>query len=193
VRIADEDWAPSSLHAVYAAFLASERRHYSELGEDLVALIDHPNLDSPAENFFRIRLLYARRAPVLGEIPPDTVWHSVRSVRLADHLDELRVMRVSDWIHSDLAPADDRRLARIAAWRQKPLTDRPETWHPPVLWGHSKDGPFTIIEGNNRLTALASQEPESTFPIPAFVGLSALPCVWHEGDPPQILLRDMWK
>jgi hypothetical protein len=132
------------------------------------------------------------RAQLLGEIPPDTRWHCVRSVRLSDHIDELRVIRSADWIDKNAAPGDDRRLSRVAAWRAKQMTDAPHQWAPPILWGHSRRGPFTIIEGNNRLTALAHNEPNSSVPIMTYIGLSDVPCFWHEDDRMIPLLYDLW-
>jgi hypothetical protein len=55
----------------------------------------------------------------------------------------------------------------------------PSNWGTPILWGHDRKGPFTIIEGNHRLVAYASQANKSGLSVPVFVGLSKTPCFWH--------------
>lgn len=41
------------------------------------------------------------------------------------------------------------------------------------LWGHDRSGPYTILEGNNRLTAYESTGRTGKLSLPVLVGLSA--------------------
>jgi hypothetical protein len=192
MALADETWKECSIYEVHAAFLKAEsyKLTVSQAGLDL---IHKPDLANPLQNAQRMSLLYSFRAQILGEIPPDTRWHRVDSLRLGEHIGELRVIRSADWIDQHAAPADDRSLARVAAWRAKEMTEAPDRWEAPILWGHSERGPLTIIEGNNRLTALAHNQPSSAAPITIYVGLSDMPCYWHEGDPMWSLLYNLWR
>ena len=51
------------------------------------------------------------------------------------------------------------------------------------MWGHDRGGPFTILEGNNRLIAYASTAPRPALEVSVFIGLSKSPCFWHRADP----------
>jgi hypothetical protein len=60
----------------------------------------------------------------------------------------------------------------------------------PILWGHSKAGPFTIIEGNKRLIAYAATG-ETTINIPVLIGLSPMRCLWHILDQAPPIMQDL--
>jgi hypothetical protein len=52
------------------------------------------------------------------------------------------------------------------------------------------NGPFSILEGNNRLTAYACST-HSGLNTPVFVGLSPMRCLWHLVDRTGPLMQDL--
>jgi hypothetical protein len=119
------------------------------------------------------------------EIPPDTEWFEVRYLT-DDDLGELRAVNFGDWT----VPEERNELSKIAMRKQLPLRVYPSNWEPPILWSHSRNGPFAILEGNNRLTAYAGSG-RSDLKIPALVGLSPMACVWHISDHCGFLMQDL--
>jgi hypothetical protein len=183
----DEIWNRISVHRVVLGFLRSEPHYWeSNLPRHLHQVIHAPDLDDGAQNALRWRLLYSYRRHLLGEIPPDTAWYEVRNLEEA-HLAELMVISRCDFF--DGPPFD---LREVSERKRIALQTPPERWPPPILWGHGADGPFTILEGNHRLTAYAAA-PTGSLGIPAYVGISGMPCYWHALDPPQELVHDMWR
>jgi hypothetical protein len=178
-----------SVHEVVAEFLRGERHRFEHsLPSAEMALIDSPNISDPRENHARLRYLYCSRGHLIGEIPPDTQWYEVRNLT-AEGLSELHVIARCGWDHS----GDRNELLRVVLRRPSALTSQPSSWARPILWGHEKAGPFTILEGNNRLVAFASQGQQSALMIPALVGLSPTPCCFHIFDPPDVIANDLWK
>src|SRR5579884_657710 len=86
-----------------------------------------------------------RDAPVRFPYPiPDTRWFFVEFLR-SSHLDELRAMGRCGWDD----PSDLNELRKVAIRWNEQLTV-PQHWNPPpVLWGHTMKGPFTILDGNH--------------------------------------------
>jgi hypothetical protein len=129
--------------------------------------LDQPNLDDPEENRARLRLFYLTgRCVFIVEIPPDTEWYVVHDLT-DNELGELHVVNYQEWNE----PEDKNELMKVAARKKIPLREPPSAWQPPILWGHSPTGPFTIIEGNKRLTAYAGSG-QSDLRIPVVVGRS---------------------
>jgi hypothetical protein len=188
--LASMSWTHVAIHDVVSEFLRAERHNYAHIDPALLALIDQPDLAKPQENHHRLRLLYCRRANLLGEIPPDTEWYKVENLTDAE-LDELYAIARCGW--DDPAGADKNELRRVARRRPEPLTKLPTEWPRPILWGHGKGGPFTIMEGNHRLTGYASTIAAPSIEIPILVGLSPTPCYFHIFDPPYIIANDLWK
>jgi ABC-type phosphate transport system substrate-binding protein len=110
------------------------------------------------------------------EIPPDVEWYKVENLTDED-LDQLYVVNHATWRDA----ADQNELLKVASRRRAPLTMDPSNWESPVLFGHDEKGPFSIIEGNNRLTAYAASRTND-LNIPVYVGISELKCVWHVLD-----------
>jgi len=127
------------------------------------------------------------RAAYFVEIPPDTEWYEVDALTDAE-LSELHAVRHQDWIDQ----ADRNELSKVAARKRLPLRLQPSNWFPPILWGHDRSGPFTILEGNKRLTAYAGSG-QTGLRIPVYVGLSSLACVFHFPDNCQVLMQDLAK
>ena len=175
-QLAGEAWAPCTFDAVVLAFLKAEWEKWG-LGRFADReLVDRADLADAAHNAARLRLLQVR-GPLLQHVPADTEWFEVRHLR-AHHLWQLRNIHHIDW--SEHSSANE--LLETARARPEPLRGAPEGWEP-VLWAHHRHGPFTILEGNHRLTALAGALPQhQDYRMVAYVGLSAQPCEWHRLD-----------
>ncbi|MGK7912612.1 MAG: hypothetical protein AB4050_14225 [Synechococcus sp.] len=93
-------------------------------------------------------------------------------------MSSLRAIHHVNWS----SPNDANELTSVARRKQIPLMLSPSAWAPPILWGHTQSGPFTIIEGNHRLTALAGSSTPNNFAISVCVGLSRAPCWLHQPD-----------
>ncbi len=188
----DEHWQECSIHEVVASFLQSERdKCYAQAPPDVLRLIDAPDLGDPRQNGERLRLLYRTRRHLLGEIPPDTKWHRVRMLR-DGHLPQLRLIARCGWDAKPGEAQDNNELPRAAFRHSQPLRGDPNNWRGVVLWGHDQSGPFTILEGNNRLAAYVSSGGKG-LAIETFVGTSPSNCFWHIDDPPDVILNHLWK
>ena len=183
MALAQQVWQQTTIHEVVAEFLLSERVKYARLPANLLAQVDTPNTANPAENHFRLRLLNYMRLQIMVEIPPDTTWYEVRSLTDAE-LPELLVIAHCGW--DDDLGRDRNELSAVARRRPQAVRDPVAQWRRPILWGHDRTGPFTILEGNNRLSAYASA-PQPPLTVPVFVGISPTPCFFHFPDPPHML------
>jgi hypothetical protein len=177
MALAAMNWTEIGVHKVISEFLRAERDRFGSC-EQWWPLINYPDLDDPLENHQRLRLFYSVRGPLMFEIPPDTKWYEVHSLTEKE-IDEVRVSErlVSQWKEAG------NELDKVAAVAQKPLKALPDAWARIILWGHEKTGPFSIIEGNNRLLAWAYAAPRPPLIIPVYVGLSTSLCHWHFADP----------
>ncbi len=93
----DETWTSASHAAVCLAFLRAEWKSWpqSTAWHDR-RLIDAPNLDDLVENSLRRLILGSWREGIVGNIPGDTTWSRVASLRDA-HLSQLLVIGSNDW------------------------------------------------------------------------------------------------
>jgi hypothetical protein len=189
----DMQWERVSFHRVILAWVRAERDEYAkffaQLGADFWpagfdALLDDAGVDSDEANRARLRLFYQPRLVFLVEIPPDTVWYKVHNLRHTQ-LNELRTVNYGDWKN----PAEKNELLKVAARKNLDYKKPWNEWEPPILWGHDSKGPFTIIEGNNRLTGYAGSR-HTDLDIPVFVGLSPTSCHWHIIDDCGPLMND---
>jgi len=196
MSLSDRAWTNASLHDVVLAWVRAEREKlqseflYHVPGfisqRYFSILLDNADVSNHIENRDRLRLLYCRRNTFFTEIPPDTIWHKVSSLT-NDDLSELYIINHGEWV----SPGEDNNeLLRVAQRNKKPLVEPPSKWDPPVLWGHDKSGPFTILEGNNRLTAYAGSD-RSELDIDVFVGLSPMKCLWHRPDNCGMIMQDL--
>jgi len=182
-------WTPVSIHEVVAEFLKSERDTAAGFIQSaMTSIIDNPDLTNSLQNHLRLKLLFIIRRWIVGEIPLDTIWYEVQNLT-DQELNELHVIARCGWDD----PGDRNELRKVAMRKPEKLISGPIDWRRPVLWGHSKDGPFTIIEGNHRLIAYASNSSTSGLKISALVGLSPTPCTYHIHDPADVIARDLWK
>ena len=124
---------------------------------------------------------------------PACDWFRVR-IELPEDQPSLLVIAEESWFSEPRTA--DRRLALVA---KQLATDSPhgrriERWEHEVgvahldrritLFGRDRDGPFSILDGNHRLLALARRMRDGghSLAFDAHVGVSYGPCRWH-GDP----------
>lgn len=193
-NLESENWLHVTFDRVVLCFLRGEAHLFGSLTEEQCHLIQEPNLRDAEENTRRRELLGQRRGGLFAGVPPDTLWYEVQYLR-NEHLDCLLVMREPNWN----SPADRNELGNVAGRRQVSLRSaqknwkegrivefyqtEPEQWQSPILWGHSKGGPCTILEGTHRLVWYYSQAiAHPNFKIAAYVGLSESRCHWHMPD-----------
>jgi hypothetical protein len=179
--LAAETWTPCSVHEVVFSHLRSEWAKYPNVSAfwDRQLITDAADLSSPLENNIRATMLMTIRAGLLLQIPADTVWLRVQHLR-GPHLRQLHAVNHGDWI----APGDMNELEAVAVRATQPCYEPTEAWEP-ILWGHDRRGPFTILEGNHRLTALMRSPSRHDVELVAYVGLSPSPCGWHRLDATQ--------
>jgi hypothetical protein len=176
--LAKQRWATVTIDHMHLAFLTAEFRDISGTTPADADLIKMPNLDDTAQNHRRRELLYSRRGPLLKQIPASTEWFEVQYLERW-HLHQLRAINHRYWTSSGV---DDNELLKVARRMRITLLLQPREWAPPVLWGHTKQGPLTILEGNNRLVAYAAVRHRLKLGVRVYVGLSEEPCCWHPPD-----------
>lgn len=180
--IAGQTWEKVSINEIIHTFLVAELEKVNEAfngqinlhEENISKIIANPDFKSEHQNCLRSMLL-VHRLGILKEIPSSTIWHKVSSIN-ESHYNELFAINDKDWVSSD----DKNELPKVAKRMNIKLTNDPSTWQMPILWGKSKKGPFTIIEGNHRFSAIALTD--NKFNIPCYIGLSGDFCPWHLSD-----------
>lgn len=177
-KLENQSWRVVTIHAVHLAFARAEWHRLPGTTHADRRLIDSANLADSAENERRRQLLYGFRAPLLQRVPSDTVWYEVRYLE-AGHLGELLAIGRCGWDDA----ADHNELLKVATRRPLTLNTPPAKWSEPILWGHSRSGPFTILEANNRLVAYSRILTPPVLKVPVYIGLSSSRCVWHLPDP----------
>lgn len=198
MSLADKQWNIISVYQVILAFLIAERQQNVQKliidrgfmsATEVDRLLHAPDIDNPDDNYFRLRMLYLYRNVFFCELPPDTVWHEVKYLTDAE-LRELYVAGRCGW--DDPNYHDRNELFNVANRRDEQLDTPPDQWRPIVLWGHTRAGPFTIIEGNHRLVAYARSGLKS-LKIPVLIGISTNNFFFHLDDLPRLALHDFWK
>jgi hypothetical protein len=186
--LSDESWTPSSAHAVVLALLSAEWDKWPRLNEiGDRRTVDAADLHDAVGNDLRFALLWQFRGGLLQWIPQDTDWYQVSALR-ERHFHQLRAINFSDWNN----PADENELEKVAVRKPLALQGAVSAMDPPILWGHDRDGPFTILEGNHRMTALAASERQrAATALSVYVGLSPGLCRWHRPDR-EALIQQGW-
>lgn len=179
-RLADESWVRVTVDHVHLAYLSAELSLQLDIDDAERALVAGPDLSNPDQNDRRRDLLYRWRRPVLAPIPPSTEWYDVRFLEEA-HLDQLLVIGRCQWDD----PSHRNELVEVARRHPSSLTEDTANWSPPILWGHTRGGPFTILEGNHRLLGYASAPSRPPLSLRVLVGLSPDYCLWHLPDSPR--------
>lgn len=177
--IRDQKWEEVTVNRVYHSFLKGEFHKCISclpFAAKNKELIDNPDFENESQNCKRAMLL-SYRMPLLLKIPNSTVWHKVVSLR-ESHIDELIVIGRCGWDDDN----DQNELVNVSKRKPIAMDSHPSNWDTPILWGHTKYGPFTIIEGNHRFVSIASLGNEIKFNIQCYIGLSTDYCCWHLPD-----------
>jgi hypothetical protein len=194
MSLAEMVWTRVPMHSMVLAWLRAERDGYvaqvlQTAGVSQVQLrqlLDKANIQDADENRARLRLLYWARNLYVLEIPPDTEWYEVCNLK-HEHIGELLAVNHEAWTD----PSDRNELPKVAVRKGKPMRTPLSEWQTPILWGHHRSGPFTIIEGNNRLASYA-RSGQVDLDMPVFIGLSPMKCLYHLPDQSGPLIRDMF-
>jgi hypothetical protein len=175
-----QDWKEVSKHKVYHSFLLGELHNLPSSITTLIRnIIEIPDFSDEEQNIGRLKLLECIRGALLNHVPPSTKWYLVRYLR-NHNIDSMHVMARCGW--DSKCESDKNEIFKVAQ-REKPnLYTQPDEWSPPILWGHSKKGPFTILEGNHRIVAWANETPRPNLKIPVYIGVSKEKCRLHIFD-----------
>jgi hypothetical protein len=175
---------------VYCQFLRTELYRFSGPEQaSIAALVNNPDFNDGSQNFNRRSLLFQFRYPLLAQLPNPLEWHSAK-MQTGD-LEKLRLIRRCGWDDKALdnlvgnvrfPTAFDRTghekiaaiLERIAA---------PDFDKTLLLVAKTTDGPFTILDGNHRATAMMVAKLKGAFAeadVNAYVGVSPRmgTCIW---------------
>ena len=106
-------------------------------------------------------------------------WYEVVSLT-ENEIDELYVSAR----HNPQWDGAGNKLDQVAKVARLRLESPPDAWARIILYGHTKTGPFSIIEGCHRMLAWAYADPRPPLSISVYVGLSPSYCYWHHADPP---------
>jgi hypothetical protein len=96
--------------------------------------------------------------------------------------------------HNKIWDAVGNQLENVAVADPIALGPLPNAWPGRIiLWGHSKEGPFTIMEGNHRMIAYAGAKSRPPLDIDVYAGISPSLCFWHRPDGVSYLANDQFK
>jgi hypothetical protein len=182
-RIATDD-------EVYCQFLGSELHRFPGAARaDYSALVKNPDINDRYQNWRRRLGLFGVRYPLLAQLPSPLDWHTA-TLQPGD-LEKLRLIRNCGW--DDKAPgnqlgrvhfpgafpeSDQKKIAAILKSLSAPDSDKTL-----ILIAQATGGPFTILDGNHRATAMMLAKRKGTFTeadVKAYVGVSPrMPmCIW---------------
>jgi hypothetical protein len=184
MMLADEKWTPCSVHEITLSFLRSEWDKWPSISAywDRRLVEDPVSMDAISVNL-RASMLWSVRAMIVGQLPADTTWFKVEHIR-RQHFGELRAINHVGFT----SPADDNEIEKVALRKPEEIWrgDPPSRDWSPILFAHDRGGPFTILEANHRMTALAQPDIEFDIELTAYVGLSRSQCVWHLPDTKEV-------
>jgi hypothetical protein len=193
MSLAEMVWARVCMHPVVLAWLRAERDgHVKNVlpisglsSAEVTRLLDGADIEDADDNRARLRLLYLARRIYFLEFPPDTEWYEVRNLK-HEHTGQLLAVNHPAWT----SQSDNNELPKVALRNGKPMRKLLSDWERLILWGHERAGPFTIVEGNNRLSSYAASG-QTDLDMPVFIGLSSMKCLYHLPDKAGPLIRDM--
>jgi len=177
-------------------FYQEEFDPYRELFRDIVT---HPDLSNDSDNQLRRALLYRRRGRLWREIPADTEWWEVelhnrdlRRVRVfprdqwRKHSDRhYYLLDTAERIASRISAPSDPFIGKLRSLCEEFLAARDATRGSVLLVGLGDGGPWTIIEGNHRMTAaVLVSESEAHLHFRFLCGFSPhmMDCCWYHTD-----------
>ena len=207
---------PAFEKEVIARYLANEYYQH-EFNRDRLAfehLILEPNLENPTENAIRRALFCRRRGHLWRELPEPTEWHEVElegvdfsRIRVFPRFpwnalgaDDLLINSIVQRIRSGRPQYQKRLLAKIHSVAYRLRSERTRR-SAVMLVGIDERHPFTILEGNHRLTAamlISAEIVPSRFQV--FCGFSRQmnDCCWYDSNFRSLLhyavnrLRNLW-
>jgi len=175
---------------VYCQFLRTELYRFRGPEQtSIAALVNNPDFNDGSQNFDRRRLLFQVRYPLLAQLPNPLEWHSA-TMQTGD-LEKLRLIRHCGWDDKALdnlvgkirfpTAFDLTGQKKIAAILERiAASDFDKTL---LLVAKVTDGPFTILDGNHRATAMMVAKLKGTFAeadVNAYIGVSPRmgTCIW---------------
>lgn len=175
---------------VYCQFLRSElHRLPGSARANYSALVKNPDIKDIGQNCQRRFGLFDLRYPLLSQLPAPLDWH-IGALQPGD-LEKLRLIRNCGW--DDKAPGNE--LGNVRFPTAFPQNDQkkilaileslaaPDSDKTLILIAQGTGGPFTILDGNHRATAMMIAKRKGTFTeadVKAYVGVSPrMPmCIW---------------
>lgn len=184
-------------HHVYLGWLRSELyRKKDELSDDELSIIEQPDLKDDKENAARETLLLHKygRSAIIDKLPGQIVWHEAIVEKKSK--DKMFILPVLDWfmdtgktfqlkdVETNLSSKRGHRLPNYPHMpnhhkkiyeivnSKKPATGRI------IAISTSTDGPYTVIDGTHRSSALDIQGKLHN--APAFLGVAEnlSNCIW---------------
>ncbi len=178
---------------MYNQFLKSELSYFSATDQtQLQPIVSARDFGNGFHNFLRRKALFARRWVLLCQLPSCVEWnfglldeHDFRALHVPKNCgwDEfcpgnlLRTIR-----YPDACPVGTRpKIAQLLS-----LVGAEEFDKTLILIGEQLTGPFTILDGNHRASAMFLGNRDRKFSvheIPAYIGVSTKmrQCIWHAG------------
>jgi len=185
---------------VIAEFLQSEffQEEYKEYRDTYAHLVSQPDLSDDRENAIRRALLFHRRGRLWRELPEDTEWWEVELDRQA--VQRIRIFARNHWLRYGaptflLLDTVETVRSRIRHQSRDPfivklrslsneMADNAE-YSSVILISINQSTPFTILEGNHRMTAATLLDPGNVHRRFRFIcGFSPrmAECCWYRTD-----------
>ena len=175
-------------------FYQEEFRQYWDIYADVVT---NPDLHSQRQNALRRALLFHRRGRLWREIPADTQWWEVELT--PEDVKRVRVFARNHWLRygapnfllldmveklrSRMQHSRDPFIAKLRSLADEVTQDA--EYSSVILITTDGSAPFTILEGNHRMTAAALAAPETLHRRFRFIcGFSPrmAECCWYRTD-----------
>jgi O-antigen/teichoic acid export membrane protein len=189
-----------SENEVIAQFLESEffQEEYKDYRETYLRVVIDPDFNDDRENAIRRALLFHRRGRLWRELPEDTEWwevelqpEDVRRIRIFARNHWLRygaptflLLDTVETVRSRIAHhSRDAFITKLQSLSTEMMQDA--EYSSVILISIHEGTPFTILEGNHRMTAAALLSPETVHRRFRFIcGFSPrmAECCWYRTD-----------
>lgn len=187
---------------VIAEFLRSEfyQDEFRRFHKRFALLVSNPDFSDERENSLRRALLFRRRGRLWRELPPDTEWWEIElspmdiyRIRVFPRNQWLRYGVPSFLLHDTvdrirtriLSHSNDNFIEKVRSLSLEMKTEQNAEYNSVILIAIDEHAPFTIIEGNHRMTAAALGIPEEIHRRFRFMcGFSPrmVECCWYQTD-----------